>query len=324
MADYDAQAAHEEWDDQLDDDEATLHGEEYPTIQVLTRQSVRWTYHEPRTKPNSLAGLVGLALGDIATTQESGANAWRHRLRPTGSVNLPSISAQTRHAGGLQYRYTGIKSDGFTLEVNGAYLGLRCPLIGSGFRETSSEVFADAVVESWLSWGDAHVYLLNTPGTAIELPDDPAQGGTNLGEDAVDLSTRIRQWRVIHGNRLAADAGYRPSSGLYRTTFHPVRRETSVRLEIDCRNDTEELLLGHYLTQATVALELNLDSGLAIDGGDYRYGLVLIIPRVRFRKVESGEDEEFDTLTLEGKVHSDRTNPVLQIWVFNAQPVYLA
>jgi hypothetical protein len=271
-----------------------------------------------------LAGLLGLALGDITTDQDEDLDAYRHRLRPTTSISLPSISAQTRHAGGLQYRYAGIKSDGFTLESNGAYLGLRCPLIGSGYRIESSDDFAPAIAESWLRWGDAYVYLLDTAGTALELPDDPAQGETNLGDDAVDLSTRIRHWRVTHHNRLAADAGYRPSSGLYRATFHPVRRGTTVHLAIDCQDDVEELLLSHYLTQSTLALELNLDSGVTIaEDGAYRYGLVLIIPRVRFRKVQRDDRDEFDALTLEGQVHSDRTNPVLQTWVYNAQPVYL-
>jgi hypothetical protein len=325
MADYDAQAAHEEWDDAVDDDEAQLHGEEYPTVQVITRQSVRWDYHEPRTKPNTLAGLMGLALGDIETDQEGILLAWRHRLRPATSVELPSIGAQTRHAGGLQYVYTGVKSDGFTLEANGAYLGFRSPLVGSGFREASAiSAFADEVPEDWLRWGDAKLYLLDTNGAALTLPEDPAQGETNLGDEAVDLSVRIRQWRLVHDNRLADEAGYRPSTGLYRGAFHPVRRRTLLSIELDCLSDTEELLLGHYLTQSRLACELNLDSGIAIDGGEYRYGLVLIVPRLRFRRVTRQERDEFDTLTLEGRVHADGTNPVLQAWVFNAQPTYLA
>jgi hypothetical protein len=325
MADYDTQAAHEEWDDAVDDDEAQLHGQEYPTVQVITRQSVRWDYHESRCKPNTLAGLMGLALGDISTTQEGILLAWRHRLRPISSVSLPSISGQTRHAGGLQYLYTGIKGDGFTLEANGAYVGFRCPLIGSGYREASaSGSFADAVSEDGLRWGDAKLYLLDTGSSPLSLATSPVQGETNLGEDAVDLSVRIRTWRLVYDNRLADEAGYRPSTGLYRGAFHPVRRRTTLTIELDCLSDTEELLLGHYLTQSRLACELNLDSGIAINGGTYRYGLVLIVPRLRFRRVTRQEREEFDTLALEGRVHADGTNPVLQAWVFNGQPTYLA
>ena len=134
MHGFDDQAAHEEWDDTVDDDEATVHGHEYPTVQVIIRQSVRWTYREPRVVPNTLAGLMGLGLGDITSDQDEALAAYRHRLRPVTSVGLPSISAQTRHAGGRQYRYTGIKSDGFTLAASGAYLSFACPLIGSGAR----------------------------------------------------------------------------------------------------------------------------------------------------------------------------------------------
>jgi hypothetical protein len=329
MLDFDDQAAHEEWDDEVDDDVATLHGEEYPTVQVIVRQSVRWTYHEPRCKPNTLAGLLGLALGEVTTSQDGALDAYRHRLRPLSSVSLPSISAQTRHAGGLQYRYTGLKSDGFTLEANGAYLGFRCPIIGSGSRETADDLFSAAIDEAWLRWGDARVYLYDTLSSVLPLPTNPVQGATNLddipGPPAVDLSSRIRTWTLEHGNQLAEQAGYRPSTGVVRGDFHPKRRGTSLTLEIDCRSDTEELLLTGYLTQTRFAVELNLDSGVTIAaGGAYRYGVIVILPRIRFRKVTRRERDQFDTLSLEGRVYSDRTNPVLQAWVFNAQPAYLA
>src|SRR5262245_7155058 len=82
MKDFVDDAAHERWEDVIADDDGVLHGAEYPTVQEISRQEWQLTYREPRTKPNSLAGLLGLTLGGVSSVQDGGTMAHRHRLQP--------------------------------------------------------------------------------------------------------------------------------------------------------------------------------------------------------------------------------------------------
>jgi hypothetical protein len=324
MRDFDDATPHEEWDDLVDDDVPLVHGEEYRVVQALVRQSVRLTYREPRTKPNTLAGLIGLALGSITSVRDGTAGAWRHRLSKAASVQMPSVTLQTRHAMGGQYRYTGIKADGFTLAANGPYLSLSAPLIGSGSRTRAADSFPPAVDERWLRWGDAHVYWVAAP-TPIALPADPVQGATNLGPEATEISTRlIGQFEIVHGTHLLDEMGYRPGSGRVRAHLHPERRETWVIVELAVDVDLEATEIDRYFHQTPTALELNVDSGVLIDpSGTYRYGFILLIPRLQWRRVRYDEEHQLETLVLEGQVLADGTNPEIVCWVFNAQPRYL-
>lgn len=326
MRDFDDDSAHEEWDDLVEDDAPLVHGKEYPTQQEIVRQSVRLTYREPRTKPNTLAGLMGLALGSITSVKDGAANAWRHKLVKTASVSMPSISLQTRHARGSQYRYTGTKSDGFTLQgAGGPYLSFETPLIGSGSRARATDTFPAEVDERWLLWGDAHVYWAAMP-SPMTLPTNPVQGATNLGGGATEISTRlISNFQVQHGSSLLDQMGYRPSTGKVRGHLHPLKRGTQVTLEIEVNFDLEETEIDRYFNQTKLALELNLDSGTLIaPAGTYKYGLVLIIPRLQFKRVMYDEKNQTETLVLEGTVLSDQSNPELAVWCFNATPAYLA
>jgi len=324
MRDFDDASPHEEWDDLVDDDAPLVHGQEYRVVQQIVRQSVRLRYREPRTKPNSVAGLIGLALGSIASVQDGTANAWRHRLSRGPSVQMPSITVQTRHALGSQYRYTGVKSDGFTLAANGAYLSLEARLIGSGSRTRAGDTFPATVDERWLRWGDARLYWVEAP-TAITLPTAPVQGTTNLGAAAVEISRRlISSFRLEHGSNLLEQMGYRPASGRVRAHLHPEQRETRVEMELEVSFDLEVTEIDRYFNQTPMALELNVDSGTLIDpAGTYRYGLIVIIPRLQWRRVRYEEEHQLETLVLEGQVLADGTNAELVVWVFNKQPTYL-
>src|SRR5262249_47228347 len=80
MLDFDDHSPHELWDDLVESDEPFIHNDEYPTMQEIVRQSVRFTYTEPRVKPSTIAGLMGLALGSVESTRDGTARAWRHHL----------------------------------------------------------------------------------------------------------------------------------------------------------------------------------------------------------------------------------------------------
>jgi hypothetical protein len=324
MRDFEGDSAHEEWADLVQDDAELAHGEEYPTTQEIVRQGLSWTYVEPRVKANTLAGLLGLALGSVFTLRDGSSGAYRHRLEPLPSGELVSMNGLTAHAGGLAYRYLGLKADGFTLKNDGAYLHLEVPLIGSGSRATTNDSFAAVVSEPWLRWGDCHVYL-KLATTPLVYPSPLLQGASNLGGGTYDLSLRLRSLSLGHGHHLAQDSGYRAGSGAVRGQLEPTRRDTQISLTFDVDTAREADELAYYLDQQTLAIELNCAHGALIDAGDstWTYGCILILPCVKVRTLPRGQQDELDTLTLEGVVHSDGVNFPLTAWVYNGVSDYL-
>lgn len=325
MLDFDHATPDVSWDDLVEDDDTLVHNYEYATVQEIVRQSVRFTYTEPRTKPNTLAGLLGLALGTISTIQDGGAAAYRHKLTPAAPMSLPSINVQIAHYWSGQFLYTGIKADSFTLRNNGSYLSFACPLIGSGAREEVFTEYVPAIEESWLRWGDCHLYLSEVSLAPLTVPTAPAQSGSNLGIDAVDISTRVLRMEVNHPNALWAEGGYRPSTGVLRGNLLTAKRHTDVMLEMQVDNTLEIDLLTRYLEQTPLAFEWQCTTGTLIDSaGIFKYGASIIIPKLQFLGLKRGEQFDTDTLEITGRVLDDKTNPVIVAWVWNGQGTYLA
>jgi hypothetical protein len=328
MTDFEGEAGHERWDDTVVDDTEGVHGVEYPTRQEIPHLDWQLRYTEPRLKPNTMAGLLGLTLGTVTTVQDGAALAYRHHLTPSASTALPSIGLMTRHAQGAGYRYRGAKSEGFTLESNGAYVRGIVPLIGSGARLPSVDAlelltFAPVIVEPWLRWGDCHLYVkpLTSP---LALPSDPLPGASNLGVGAIDLSRYILEMRVETRNALAAASAYRADSHRERQSLHPTRRDTVMHLVLELDDVREAMALAQYESQTPLALEWNCaHTTLIVGGSAWVYGFVLIVPRLQLRSLPRGDRDDFDTLALEGTVLSDRTNPEITAWIFNGQPRYL-
>lgn len=325
LLEFDDASAHEEWDDEqaYNEDVATR---EFPNKSEIVRQSVRLTYTESRAKPNSLAGLMALALGSVTSAQDAALIAYRHSLSPAAANALPSIGAQVKRENGRQYKYTGIKSDSYTLSYNNqGYLQLVVPLIGSGSRATAADAFAASISESWLRWGDAKLFVKDTAGTAISIPATPAQGSSNLGGGNVDLSSRVLDFSHVFTNGLNAALGYRAGGGKVRKNLHPAKRSATVTLRLEADDTTEAAELDYYLNHASLALELNLDSGSVIAGGGvFKFGLILIIPLLSLTSLPRTHEAEREVLTMEGRVKDDGTNPVVRAYVYNAQSTYLA
>jgi len=325
MLDFDDASAHADWDDTIQADTDVITGREFISVQEIVRQSVRLTYTEPRVKPNTLAGLMGLCLGTVATTQDGANLAYRHKLTKAASVSLPSIGAQIKYDGGDQREMRGLKGESFTLSINGPYLQFASTLIGSGYRQTATTTFAAKVPENWLRLGDAKFFVKDTGGAAISVPASPVQGAANLGGSEVNLSSRVRSFSLTWNNALAAEAGYRASTGLLRGNFHPVRRSCTVSLAFDVESATEATELGYYLSQAKLALELNVDSGtLIVGGGTYKFGLIVIVPSLQLTRLPRTQQDQFEVLTMEGAVRDDGTNSEVVAFVYNAKATYLA
>jgi len=325
MRDFDRASTQDLWDDVLEDDDAVLHNTEYPLRQEIVRQSVRFSYTEPRVKPNTLAGLLGLALGSLTTTQDGSVTAYRHKIVPASPLALPSINAQVAHTAASQYLYTGMKSDGFTLRNNGAYLAFTCPLLGSGSREDVITEFVPAIDEAWLRWGDSRLYIADMTGVVLSIPTTPGQTGSNLGSAAVDISTRALSMEVNHPNALWAEGGYRPSTGVLRGRLLTAQRRTDVSLTLQVDTAREATELAWYLQQSPLAFEWQCASSTLIAiGGTFYWGATILIPKLQLRRVQRGEDHAIGTIEFAGRILDDQTNPVMVGFVYNAQPTYLA
>lgn len=324
--DFDDASGHEEFADMVQGDTDVVTGFEFPSVQEIPRQGVTLAYTETRVKPNTLAGLMGLTLGTITSTQDGILDAYRHRISPSSSVALPSIGAQTLRDGGVQRQYTGIKSNGFTLASNGAYVRFSCNMVGSGTRPTAADTFPAPVEERWLRWGDAKLYIKDTGGTPIATTlTTPSQSGANLGGSEVNISTRTLDFSSEFMNNLSVDNGYRASTGLVRGNFHPDRRTSTFQLTFEVDTATEATELNYYLTQAKLALELNINSGTLVAAtGAFNYGAIVILPRVQLTSIPRGQNQNLETLRLVGNVLDDGTNPTYLSFVYDAIPAYLA
>lgn len=325
MSDMDEASAVVQWDDMLQANADVVTGRELVSKQEITRYSTRLTYTEPRCKPNSMAGLIGLSLGTVASSQDGSETAYRHKITKAASVSLPSIAGQVKHEGGDQRLYTGLKGDSFTFAINGAYFSFASSLVGSGKRGASVTSFVAAISENWLRVGDAKFFIKDTGGSAISTSGAPTQGSANLGGSEINLSTRVRTFSLTWNNAQAVEAGYRASTGLYRGNFYPVRRAGSVQISFDVDTSDESARLTNYLSQTQLAFEVNVDSGVLIDAdGAFKYGCVLIIPRLQLKPVVRAQTDELETIMFDGEVMDDLTNSELVAYVYTAQAAYLA
>lgn len=313
------------WNDTHQADTDVVTGHELQSVHKLVRQSVTLAYNEPRTKPHSLATFMALSLGTIVSTQDGTLTAYRHKITPASSIALPSIAAQVKYDGGTQWKYTGVKGDGFTLENNDAFFRFQSPMVGSGTRATASDAFPAAITEDWLLWGNSAIYLKNTAGTPISIPATPSQSAANLGGSEVDLSSYMLRFSLQWQNNLQPDMGYRPSTAKVRQNFHPNRRVGSVTMQFEVDSASEAAELNYYINQSQLALELTINSGTLIAvGGAFYYGMTLLIPRVQIREIPRGATQQLENLTYTMDIMEDGTNPYLVPFVFNATAVYLA
>jgi hypothetical protein len=325
MQDHNEESGAEVWDDMIQGDTDVVTGHEFRSQQELVRQGMRLTYTEPRVKPNTLAGLMSLCMGSVTSTQDGVLTAYRHKITPATSVSLPSIGAQTLRENGVQRKYHGVKGEQFTLSHNGAYLQFVCQMIGSGHRATAADAFPATVTENWQRWGNASIYIKDTGGTPIDTSTAPVQGSPNLGGSETNLSTRVIDFTWNWLNNLQADQGYRASTGLQRTNFHPLRRTSNLTIKFEADSADEATDLNLYLNQTKIAIELHVNTGTLIAGGGvFFYGFIVILPRVQLTSIPRSQTAELENLDFVGEVLDDGTNPAAVVYVYNAKAAYLA
>lgn len=346
MADYDDASAHVTWDDMVQTNTDVLTGREFPTKQEIARQSMTLTYTEPRTKPNTIAGLLGLAMGGIpVATKDPNALAYRHALSLGGATSLPSISVRTLYdhprydpetASGTVFRYDGVKVSTITLSNNGAYWQLAATLMGSGSRPmlrvaqaTAPSATPTVVEEPWLRWGDTHIYLrpLTTGRTA--LSPTPIQRSANLlggapSDRTIDLSCWTRSLSLTLNNNFATDAGYRACSGVNRENLHSTRREITGEITFDVDSSFERDAIRAYMQQYNMGLEIDCAArSVMTPTSTMRYGFSILLPAARLTQITRGEQDTLENLTYAFTALDDRVNQPMYAWAYTQRSRYL-
>jgi hypothetical protein len=344
MSDYDDASPHITWDDMVQTNTDVLTGREFPTKQEIARQSMTMTYTEPRTKPNTIAGLLGLAMGGVPiATKDPNASAFRHALRLGGATSLPSISIRALYdrpvyhvptATGTVFRYDGVKVSTLTLSNNGAYWQLAATLMGSGRRTplgvpTTTTVLPAVVEEPWLRWGDTTIYLRPLSAGTLTVPTTPTQRSPNLVggtpvSTTINLSCWTRSISVTINNNFATDAGYRACSGMFRENLHSTRREITGEITFDVDNSFERQAIQTYLQQYNMGLEIDCAARTVIlPTSTMRYGFALLLPAARLTQITRGQQDQLENLTYAFTALDDRVNQPLYAWAYNRRNRYL-
>lgn len=317
MNQFDSEAR--DFSDQVEDDSAEITGSEFPTTQEIIHQGFMLPYSEPKAKPNSLAGLGALVLGNITSTQDGALAAYRHKITPIAyGTTLPSIAAEIKD--GTQWSATGII--GKSLKISGkedGFVSLSAELVGSGTRATSATAFPAKITESWLKTTQMKVWLETDPNVSIDAT--PVQDAENISSGTPDdLKIRIRGFDFEWDNQPFLNYGY--GSIVLQAADMGVRRSAKLSFSLLYKDDTE---LNYYLSQDNAVIEFDAKGGLIAAGGAMYYGFNLIVPRFRFKKIGlKGKAGDFLTQDYECTILNDGTNPEVILYVYTAKAAYLA
>ena len=269
MTDIDDATVHEVWEDTVTGAAVIRLGQTLPTSQAVQRQRIRIPFTQPRVTPHTLAGLLGLAFGQVTSVQQPFLTSRRHALVPTSLVTSPSLSAMTGHQGHTYYQYGGFKPAGWTLSwtTSSPYLAFTMPLVGSGSRTAiaTPATLPQVVQEPWVTLGHSRLWLTDVTDAPLTWPTTPpVQGVTNLSGTVLDVSTRVLSWSVTQQQALPESVG-RVSAGLVSSTPYARQRTWSVTLTLEVDTATEADELGWYLTQHAWAMEWQWTSPEVID-----------------------------------------------------------
>ncbi len=310
-----------EWDDEVINDKEEVTGTEHGTDQEINTQGVKFSYKEPRAKPNSVAGLAALALGSITSTQDGVEVAYKHKIVPVGiGTALPSIQAEHKK-GGLQYAYKGVKANSFKLSGEaGGYVAMESELIGSGTRATSATSFTSKISESWLKLSSANIWMES--GSDIAITGTLVQGAEDISSATPDdLGVRIKSFEFSFLSNLEKQLGF-GGAGVAQDIDYG-RRGIEFKFQLLFSGSTE---LDYYMNQNPMAIEIDL-KGAQITGASTMYfGVQIIIPRFKMKAppLPTGGVGDILIQDIDCDVQDDGTNDACIIEVYNAMPAYLA
>ncbi len=313
-----------EWTDEMLDDSGDLTGIEQATQQEILLQKVGLKYAEPKARPNSIAGLATLALGAIASTADSVANAYRHKIT-RGPFDGPILSTRAETKDGTQWGYNGVVAKKISLKGQQAGpVAVEAELMGSGTRATSATAFANKIAEGWLMTPKMKVWI--ETGATRSIAATPTQNVQNISSGAPrDIKDQIEEFTFEYDNGMELIYGFGGNQVAQYPRYGGSGRKASLSLTLRHRGvDTD---LDYFRNQTKLAIEFDLTSATLIAaGGAFYYGLSLIIPSCQLKPVGlSGTRGNYLTQKLEATILEDGFNAEpFYLYAYTAQPTYLA
>lgn len=302
-----------------DKDEIT--GTEFGTTQEIIESRVEITYKEAKAKPNTLAFLATLILGQRVSTQDAALTAYKHKItRIAAGTALPSTQAEFK-VGGLQYAVKGIKGKSLKVSANEAgFVSIEAALMGAGDRATSATGFVPVISESWMKVNQAKFYMED--GATISIAATLTQAAQNISSGTpADLSARFKSLELSFDNGLEGQTGG-GGAGLYQDIDYG-RRKADLKFSLLANDVTE---LNHYFNQDILAVELDLKGALIAAGGAMYYGGQIIIPRFKLKSAPwpKGGANDILTIDMEADIQDDGTNSPVIIEAYTAKATYLS
>lgn len=308
------------WEDKIINDKDTVTGKEHGFDQERISQGVKISYKEKNAKPNTLAGLSALTLGNIVSTQDGVLVAYKHKITPiaVGSA-LPSIQAEEKF-GDIQYVYKGLKGNSLKIAGEaGGVVSVDAELIGSGSRATSATAFPASITESWLKLANCKVWMEN--GSNISISATLAQDAEDISSATpADLKARIKSFEWAWDNGMAGQEGF-GGAGVFQDIDFGTRK-SDLKFSLLFSDATE---INHFVNQNPLAIEFDLKGAIIAAGGTMYYGCQLIVPRFKLKAAPLPKGGVNDILTcdMECEVFEDGTNSPVIIEVYNAKAGYL-
>lgn len=302
-----------------DKDEIT--GTEFGTTQEIIETRVDINYKEAKAKPNSLAFLSALVLGNIVSTQDGALAAYRHKMtRVAAGTALPSTQAEFK-MGGLQYAAKGIKGKSLKISASEAgFVSLEAALMGAGGRDTSATAFVPAISESWMKVNQAKFFMED--GATISIAGTLTQGLQNISSGTpADLSARFKNLELSFDNSLEGQPGS-GGAGIYQDIDYG-RRKADLKFSLLANDVTE---LNHYFNQDVLAVEFDIKGALIAATGTMYYGGQIIVPRFKLKAAPwpKGGANDILTIDMEADIQDDGTNSPVIIEAYTAKAAYLA
>lgn len=309
------------YDDKVVNNKDEVTGTEHGTDQELIAQGVKFSYKEKNAKPNSLAGIAALVMGNVASTQDGVLAAYKHKIIPVAvGTALPSIQVEEKF-GGIQRAYKGMKGASLKIAAEaGGLVSFDAELLGSGARDASATAFVASITESWMRLSNCKVWMEN--GSAIAIDAVLTQDLENISSGTpADLKTRIKSFEWSWDNALEGQFGF-GGAGVFQDIDYG-RRKADLKFTLLFSDATE---LDHFTNQNPLAIEFDLKGALIAATGTMYYGFHLIVPRFKLKTAPLPKGGAGDTLTqdFECAVFDDGTNPASIIEVYNAKAAYLA
>lgn len=312
-----------EWGDEVIDDLDTVSGSEHATEQEINTQGFKFTYEEPRARPNSVIGMVygAFGIGSLTALQDGGFNAWRHLGSPVAvGTALPSFNIVAKK-GGLQYLHKGCMVNSVELSSEeGGGVKLAAEIIGSGTRATDATGFVAKLAEPRLF--ARHIKIFREDGANISIDATPTQGTENISSATPDtLSPRVTSWRWKYLTNVEGQRGH--GSAVFQDMDYSRRAvEFSMTLR---HNDNAEL--DQYLAQTNLAFEIDCTTtSLVAAGGAFYSGVHIVVPSAKIKKTPWPKGGVGDVLTtdIEVTLLDNGTNPISIFAGYSAKSAYFA